>query len=344
MSFSKNGSSKKRVCVLDFGADIVTCIVGSRKEDDTFQVAGSASGPAKGVAAGEVTHIADATESVLGPFKKACVAAGVRPDAVYYSFDDAQMQTALVSGSKVLSGDGEIDMMDVRQASENALRMAGDFERKTLYFKPLNFTIDDQDVVIDPVGIFGKKLEAQLLILQARSTHFEAWTRIMERAGIEKAVPVLSAWATACGILSRERRREGALVVDLGKDFVNAFEVGNQRIRNYQVFSTVEVDAASGSKKISDFFKDKKNPDELWITGDLSESSEWMSSIEKMTAFTLRRGKPTGVEGLSESRYATLAGLLSVADECEKTPVLHRDRGLLANVKERAASFLSEYF
>lgn len=348
MSFSKNISSKKMVCVLDFGADTVSCLIGSRKEGkdgSSFHIAGAANGRVRGVKDGEVVHVADAAESVVAPFKKAVAAAGMRPDTVYFAFDDALIQSSLVSGFKALSGEGEIDLLDVRQASDAALRMVGDFERKTVYFKPLSFTIDDQDVVTDPLGIFGKKLEAQLLVIQARSMHFDAWSRVMERAGIDKAVPVLSAWATACGILSKERRSEGALVVDLGRDFINIFEVGYQRIRRHKVLLASEGhEAEAVAEQIADFFKANDAQNEIWITGDQAENADWIASIEKATGRVVRPAKPTETEELGHPRHATLAGLLSVADESEKTPVLHKDRGLFANVKEKATSFLSEYF
>ena len=52
-----------------------------------------------------------------------------------------------------------------------------------------------------------------------------------------------------------------------------------------------------------------------------------------------------GVNRLSAPRFSSAAGLLRVADEFEKKkPILQRDKRWVADVKEKALSFINEYF
>jgi len=335
--------------VLDFGPDKVIALIGAQKDEGAFDILGAGDARARGVEGGEITHLGDAVESVVEALRKAERAARFKVKKIVFNFDDAQMESVYSRASKTLAGEGEIERSDVEEVCGLAERLVARFERGTVYAKPIDFLIDDRDVVENPVGVFGRKLGVTAHLLQARSACLEAWQKLLDRAHVERGVPVLSAWSTAYGVLPREDRKRRRLIADAGSDFMNFFIFENNRITRYRALLNTKAEMkewpARALAVCRELMEGGSEVEEVLVTGDLAEEERCAKVFGEVFGARFRVASPLGISKLSGPRFSSAAGLLQVAGELEKKgPVLSKDGGLLTGVKAKAKEFIDEYF
>lgn len=348
MNFVKKIYPKQTLSVLDVGAEAVVVLVAKKKEDGSFQVLGAGDSAVSGIEQGVITHLGDAVEAVVQAIRKAEHAAGIRVSALYYNFDDPEAQSVKVRGSKNLSGEGEIRRSDVEQACQMAKRLVAHFERTIVYFKELGFVIDEKDYVLNPLGVFGNKLEVIAHAVQARSRLCEEWSRLMERANVEKPVSVFSAWSTACGILPKKDRMRKRVIVDAGRDLTSVFLFENNGITDYSVCPTtgaVEEIGMRAAEAAREIMKKNEGVEQIFLAGDHGANDSLERVLREELGVLVQRPSPLGIENLNHPRYVSVVGLLHAADELEKKSLSHQaKKGLISDAKDRVVSYINEYF
>ena len=213
----------------------------------------------------------------------------------------------------------------------------------------MGFLIDDRDKIDNPIGVFGRKLDVEVQVLQARSDRCDAWQKLIERCHLGRGNAVPSALSTAYGILSPQDRQKTRLILDAGKDFLNLFIFGKNTLIDYRVFLTKTPDARGWVPEIRAAAKDliEKNSGaaEILFTGELAADAKWADEAFEGLGVSYSKAGPLGVARLNEPRYASLAGLFTAADELEKkTPFLQTGQGIFQSVKDKTLTALQEYF
>jgi len=138
--------------------------------------------------------------------------------------------------------------------------------------------------------------------------------------------------------------------MDLGRDYLNAFVYENDGIRDYALWtaddkSTVEEIAAAAVSLAGRLLEKNTGVEQVLVTGDLAHNEPCVAEIRRQIKTPLLPAAPAGVEKLEQPRFASLAGLVAVAEELEKrVPLLDREKGMLKDVKEKVTDFLNEYF
>src|SRR3990167_66534 len=314
MSFVKAIYSKRNLSVLDVGADRVAVLVGEKRPEGTFRVQGAGIAESQGIENGEIVHLGDAVESAAEAIQKAEKSSGIKIRTLYFNYDDPKIESVRSRGSKLLQGEGEIQASDIEEACETAERLASSFEKKIIYSKPIGFIIDERDPVLNPVGVFGRKLDVLVHLIQADSQSCELWHRLVERAGIRKGRLVFSAWSTAYGIIPKPDRAKKRLVVDLGGDFSNFFIFANDRVVEYEFFLTKLLNRGQLAQKIvstmKGFLDRHKDSEQVLVTGDLSEGREMMDRLKAESPVPLHTASPLGVDKLQSPGFSSLVGLL----------------------------------
>jgi cell division protein FtsA len=347
MNFFKSIYPKRALWILDFGAEKTVALAAERREDGSFRVLGAGDSRTLGLESGRVVHLGDAAESAVDALRKAERSAGVKPKRVYINFDDPLIQSVRARGSKSLSGEGEIGRDEAREAIQTAARTVERFERSTVYSFVTGYIIDDRDPVENPLGVFGRKLEASVYFLQARSEICEDWKRVAARAHLEESILVLSCWSMACGVLPPKDRVRKRLIIDLGRDFINLVVFEKNGICDYRIIASgPERDILEAARELA---AGHENPMEVLITGDLAEDAGILNVLKEGLETPVNVAAPyagavSGTTILNQPRYSSVVGLLGIADEMEKKDLLAVQRGFFNSVKGRAMEFINEYF
>ncbi len=112
---------------------------------------------------------------------------------------------------------GEVGPRDVAGAIAAARAQVELNGRRLLHAAPLRYRIDGGDPVIDPRGMAGAELSADICFTHAPAENVAALEAALEAAFARPAFLVAAPFAAGHGVLTVEEREAGAIVVDLGE-------------------------------------------------------------------------------------------------------------------------------
>ena len=186
---------------LDIGTTEVRLAVGQRVKTEVgekLQIIGAVSAPAEGISKGVVTSIEDATSSISACLEKAQRLIGVEVGEVWVGLNAPSLKCEKSKGVVAVSrSDNEINAEDVNRAVEAAQALAVPQNYDILHVIPVEFKVDNQEYVKNPLGMTGVRLEVGALVIQNLSSQIKHLTRSIERAGLQVDDLVFSALAAA---------------------------------------------------------------------------------------------------------------------------------------------------
>jgi len=339
----------KRIWALDFGHDSAIVAVAEAKSGGEIHLLGGGESQTQGFIKGDLENVGDAAEAVVLALRKAEKNSGLKCKALFFNVDDLALESCYSTGSKTLSGEGQIRSEDVREAMETALRMVGRFEKSCVYSCANGFLIDGKDWVANPVGVFGRQLDVSMHAVLARAEYCERWQKVIERSGLSLGIPVLSVLSAVYGVLSPEEQRRNILLWDLGLDYLSAALIREGSMHKVLVLKTGTLSSAETAEAVLAHSK-KMNEnnskfEEIVLTGDLAEKTTIVEAIQKQSEAPIMVKGPWGVHGLQELRQASLAGLLHVAAQSHKgSHSSNLGKNLFLGLRQKALSLVSEYF
>ena len=88
-------------------------------------------------------------------------------------------------------------------------------DREVIHVLPQEYIVDDQEGILDPLGLEGRRLEAKVHIVTAAVTSAHNIVKCVNRAGLEVEDIVLGNWPRVRPRLPEEREL-GAVIIDIG--------------------------------------------------------------------------------------------------------------------------------
>ncbi len=339
----------KKIWALDFSQTSVTVAVAEAKPNAELRLLGSGQSPTQGYVAGDLESLGDAAEALVSALRKAEQSAGFRCENLFFNIDDPELEGCHSTGSKALTGEGQIRSEDLREAMDTALRMANRFDRSAVYSCATGFLMDGKDWVANPVGVFGRQLDVSMYTLLARAEHCERWQKVIERARLKRGIPVLSVLSASYGVLRPEDHPRTVLLWDLGRDCLNAAVVCEGILREALVLKAESLSAPEIASAVSARSKKivENDPaiEETILTGDWAEKESLVERIRSQSERPLSVRAPWAVAGLNDLRQASLVGLLRLGAESHQgsrsTPL---GKNLFLGLRQKAVSMINEYF
>jgi cell division protein FtsA len=112
--------------------------------------------------------------------------------------------------------DGEITEDDARRVIEMAKSVPSRPNRINIHTLPQNYIIDGTEIIKDPIGMTGIRLEVATNIISASSNAIKSLNKAAEQAGLSGTEIVFSPLATAKILLSKRQMDIGVLLIDIG--------------------------------------------------------------------------------------------------------------------------------
>lgn len=204
---------------LDIGSTAIRIVVGQRnlENDNKLQIIGAVSVPAEGINKGIITSIEDATSSISACTEKAERLVGVPINNVWVNINDPYIKCERSKGVVAVSkSDGEISQDDIERAIEAARALSVPPNHEILHVIPINFTVDNQENIKDPIGMSGIRLEVETLIIQSLSSQIKNLTKAIYRTGLDIEDLVLSPLAAAEVVVNSKQKELGVAVINIG--------------------------------------------------------------------------------------------------------------------------------
>lgn len=213
---------------LDIGSNSIKVAV-AQEAGGTLQVIGCAEVQSQGVSRGSVVSIEDVVSGLSEALEIVERMTGKPITRVAVGVSGTHITTQESRGVIAVSrADGEVKEDDVDRVIDAAQAVATPPNYDILHVIPLEFAVDNQTAIKDPIGMSGVRLEVLTLIVQALAGEVKNLTKTVYRTGLEIDDLVLSALACSEAILSRRQKELGVALINIGAatTSVGVFEDG----------------------------------------------------------------------------------------------------------------------
>ncbi|TAL17000.1 cell division protein FtsA [bacterium] len=229
---------KSRVRTL-VGLDIGTtkiCAVVAEDTPDGLQIIGYGTHPASGLRKGVVVNIESTVQSIKKAVEEAELMSGRKIKQVSAGIAGGHIQ-AFNSHGVIALKDQEVTPAEVKRVIDAAKAVAIPMDREVLHIIPQEFIIDDQDGIVDPVGMCGVRLEVHVHIVTGAVAAAQNIVKCCNRADLEVADIVLEPLASAEAVLTPDEKELGVVVVDMGGGTTDVVVIGQGSVKHTSVLT-----------------------------------------------------------------------------------------------------------
>ena len=199
---------------LDIGTTKICAVVGEVRPDG-LEIIGMGTHPSEGLRKGVVINIENTVNSIKAAIEEAETMAGCEIGSVYAGIAGGHIEGVNKPGIIALK-EKEVTKKDIERVIETASAVAVPMDREVIHTLVQEFIVDDQDGIVDPLGMAGVRLEAKVHIVTGAVTSAQNIIKCANRAGLDVYDIVLESLASSEAVLSKEERNLGAALIDFG--------------------------------------------------------------------------------------------------------------------------------
>jgi len=210
--------NREIVTAIDIGTTkIYTIVAEILSGENEFQVIGHGASISKGLNKGVIVDVEKVTKDVEASIKSVEYMADVEIKSAYVGVAGKHIES-LISHSMTVLGEEprEIIAMDIKQLEEVAKNKVVPIDRKVIHKILYNYKIDNSEVVKNPLGMVGTKLEADVHIVTGVVNSIDALVKSVNNISIEVDDILLEPLASAKSVLTETEKKLGTVLVDIG--------------------------------------------------------------------------------------------------------------------------------
>ncbi|MCY1012498.1 cell division protein FtsA [Nannocystis pusilla] len=199
---------------LDIGTTKVAAIIGEVTENG-IDIIGVGTCPSEGLRQGVVVNIEATTNSIAQAVQEAEQMAAVEVQSVFVGIAGGHIR-GFSSLGQVSMRNREVTEADVARVLEQAKAVNIPLDRQIIHTLPLEYMIDGQGQIKDPIGMSGVRMEARAHVITAATTSVQNIIKCCNRAGLDVVEVVLQPLASAISVLHEDERELGVVLIDIG--------------------------------------------------------------------------------------------------------------------------------
>lgn len=202
---------------LDIGTTKICTVVGRPVEGGSLEIIGVGLHPSAGLKRGIVVDRQMTIESVRESVAQAERMAGVEIKGAYVGISGDHISSTNVTGRVHTSPQNEVTEEDVEKAIQSARDSVSlPSDREIIHTVVRDFAVDGQPGIVRPVGMSGRRLDAEVHIVTGMASVIANLERCVEEAGISVQAQILEPLATSLAVLTEAERDLGVILVDIG--------------------------------------------------------------------------------------------------------------------------------
>ena len=213
---SKN-TSQKIVVSIDIGTSKISGLAGFKDEYGMVKILAESSVNSNGVLRGIISNTDKVSRAIKEVVKNLEVRIGQTVESVYVGISNHHIKNVIKRG--ILTRDD----LDIEVSKEDIDKLIADMHKivlkpgsKILDVIPQEFIIDSEQGIIDPIGMAGRRIDANFNIITTKVTAMHSIERCIEKSGLEMKDMRLNAMASADAVLSEDEKEAGVALVDMG--------------------------------------------------------------------------------------------------------------------------------
>jgi len=226
------------ICAVDIGSNkIASCLARfkrNRMEDIFFDAL-----PSAGVKEGVIVDATELTGCLTKTLKNLKNKSDLKIKYIHANFSGRDISTKHSHAIIPLAerGNKVITSTDISSANEQARILGSNLEDEIIHVIPSSYSIDSKVNVINPIGLYSHKLEADLFLVCARLSSLQSLSRSVNQAGYEIRGLSFSGLATSKAVLGKEEKKGLCVFCDVGSDITELLIFKDGLLQDIQVLS-----------------------------------------------------------------------------------------------------------
>ncbi len=202
------------LCGLDIGTTKIAAIIGEYTGSG-IEILGVGTHRSDGLRQGVVVNIEATTKSIAAAVQEAEQMADARVETVYVGIAGGHIQGFRSTG-QVSMRNREVTEADVARVLEQAKAVNIPLDRQILHTIPIEYIIDGQGQIRDPIGMSGVRMEVRAHVITAAVTSVQNIVKCCNRADLHVQEVVLEPIASSLAVLHEDEMDLGVALIDMG--------------------------------------------------------------------------------------------------------------------------------
>ena len=214
-----NGSAERGAIIagLDLGTTKVCAVIAEQVAERPLRIIGMGQHLSEGIQRGAIVDAEKTVHAVGEAMRQAELMAGVEIDSVYAGISGEYIASLNSTGMVPVGGEGGwIGTEDRARVLAAAGVVKVPFDREVLHVLPQEFAVNGQRGILDPVGMYGVRLEASVHVVTSSVAAVRNICHSILRAGVEVHGVVLGPLASSYAVLSEDEQQMGVCLLDIG--------------------------------------------------------------------------------------------------------------------------------
>ncbi len=205
------------IAAIDIGTTKIIAIIGYISDDGTLEILGTGQTSSKGVKRGMVLNIEETASAIREAVTMAENESQLKFDEVYVGIAGQHIRSFKNNNSKnIQSPDSEITQEDVDELKNDMQNIVLENGEEIIHIIPQMYIVDKEKFVKQPVGMFGKRLEANFHIVVGEKIAEKYIYKSIERAGLIVKGLILEPLASASAVITEDEKEVGIAMIDIG--------------------------------------------------------------------------------------------------------------------------------
>ena len=202
---------------LDIGTTKIVTIVGRKNEFDKIEILGFGKAKSLGVTRGVVSNITQTIDSIKHAIEDAEADSGAKIDNCIVGIAGQHIRSLqhsdyiLRENAQEVITQADVDLLV--QIVQKLVMLPGE---EIIHVLPQEFKIDGEPNIHEPIGMLGRRLEANLHIVVGQKAAIGNIFSCVKNSGLKVSGITLEPLASAAAVLSDEEREAGVCLVDIG--------------------------------------------------------------------------------------------------------------------------------
>lgn len=208
--------NEKIFAAVDIGSTKIVALAGKKNEEGKIQIIGLGQSTSRGVNRGVVLNVDEAFAAISEAVSRAEKDCGHEIENVFVNISGKHLTTLTTNNQRTTGRDRCVSETDIELMMEQA-RQTNLSEDMTIYhINPEFYTIDGEQVMSNPVGTIGEKIEANFKIHIAPDSYQRNISKCLERGSIQVQKAILDPIASSEVVLTEDEKEAGVALVDIG--------------------------------------------------------------------------------------------------------------------------------
>ncbi|MDR1425875.1 MAG: cell division protein FtsA [Rickettsiales bacterium] len=213
---------------VDISSSKIVCLIAQREEKGGFCIKGASLYRALGIRNGSIVNAKLVTQSIVEAITRAEKMYGKNIENVSIGIAGDLLRSKILRTKINLQSNRVITRNEILSMSQKIIDELRKEEKTAVHIIPIEFAVDNVSTS-NPLGIFGKNLEARFNVFFAKNSKIENISNCFKKINLVVDNIVFEGLASALSVLNCDEMEQGTLVMDIGAGTTSFAIIGGSR-------------------------------------------------------------------------------------------------------------------